>query len=112
MPSTKEFGCIDVFETKVSCSKKRWKHICKHAEMVCLQGLVKSIIGKPDFVCKSHSYANRYTFYRKCWPAKLGRDERYIRVVIEYNMNAKRELRGCVISSFACDGMQLGEVTI
>jgi len=112
MASPKEFDCIDVFKTKVSCSKKRWEHVCKHAEMVCHQNLVKSIIIKPDFVCKSRSSLDRYTFYRKCWLAKLGRYERYIRVVIQYSMNEKREFRGGVINSFACDGMKLGEVII
>ena len=112
MPRPKEFDCIDIFKVRVSCSRERWQHICDHAEMVGLQTLVKSIIIKPAFVCRSRSYANRFTFYRKCYLAKLGRDERYIRVVIEYNMNAKREFRGGVINSFACGGMQLGEVII
>lgn len=113
MPSQKEFECTNIFGNRVSCPKKRWRHTCDHhAEMVGLQELVKSIITKPDFVCRSRAYANRRTFYRKCLLSQLGRDERYIRVVIEYHKDEKQKFYGVVISAMACDGIQLGEVLI
>ena len=112
MGSPKEFECIDVFEQRVNCSRKRWKHICFHAEMVGLQKLVKSIIIKPDFVNRTRFYANRFTFYRRCSLAQLSRNERYIRIVIEYNMSEVKELCGGVISAMACDTPQIGEVLI
>ena len=112
MSIRKEFECVDIFGHKVSCSKKRWKHICEHAEMVGLQKLVKSIITKPDFICRSRSYANRHTFYKKCWLSQLGRDVRHIRIVIEYQIDSKQNVYGSVMSAMACGGMQYGEVVI
>lgn len=112
MASRKEFECTDIFKKRVSCSRKRWKHVCIHAEMVNLQNLVKSIIIKPDFVNKTRFYANRFTFYRKCFLAQLSENEKYIRIVIEYNMNEVGELCGGVISAMACVTPQIGEVLI
>jgi len=113
MAKPKKFECIDVFGYNIGCTKSRWKHICeRHAETVFLENLVISIIGKPDFVNRSRSYANRFTFYRKAFIIKLGRAEIYIRVVIEYNMDENQKWRGCVISAMPCDGSQLGEVTV
>ncbi|MBA7715443.1 hypothetical protein ES703_124489 [subsurface metagenome] len=112
MTNPREFECIDVFGVKVSCSKKRWGHIIKHAEMANLQNLVKSIIIKPDFVNRSRLYANAFTFYRKCLLTQLGRDERYIRVALQYNVDEEQKFCGGVMSAMACDGSQLGEVLI
>ena len=108
----KEFECIDVFGNKVSCSRKRWKHVSEHAEMAGLQKLVKSIIIKPDFINRSRSYVNRLVFYRKCFLRQLGEGERYIRIVIEYSLDKEKKLCGGVMSSMACDSPQLGEVLI
>jgi hypothetical protein len=113
MASPKEFECTNVFGNRVGCSKKRWKHIYDHhPELESLQELVKSIIIKPDFVCRSRAYANRRTFYRKCLLSQLGRDERYIRVVIEYQRIDEEKFYGNVITAMVCDGTQLGEVVI
>lgn len=112
MAVPKEFDCVDVFGNGVSCSRRRWKHICVHAEMVGLQEIVKSIIIKPDFITKSRSYANRNVYYKKCYLAQLGKDERYIRIVIEYNIDEKRKLRGRIITAMACNGSKLGEVLV
>jgi len=112
MGRRKEFECVDAFKKKVSCSRKRRVHICVHAEMVGLQNLVKSIIIKPDFVNRTRFYANRFAFYGKCRLAQLGRHERYLRIVIEYNLNEAEELCGGVITAMACVAPQLGEVLI
>lgn len=107
-----EFECNDVFGYKVICTKQRWKHICKHVEIANLQNPIISIIAKPDFVNRSRSYANRFTFYKWVYISNLGKAETYIRVVIEYNIDESYTWYGRVISAMACDGPQLGEVTI
>lgn len=112
MSIRKEFECVDIFGNEIGCSRKRWKHVCTHAEMVGLQELVKSIIGRPDFICRSRAYANRHTFYKKCWLSQLGRDIKHIRVVVEYQIDKKQKVRGSIMSAMACNGIQLGEVVI
>jgi len=110
MLGSKEFVCVDVFGNRVSCSKKRWEHIICHKEMEGLQNQTQSIIIKPDSVYQSRSYANRLTFYRACVLSQLGRDERYIRVVVDYNIDKESNLQGGVISAMAYNGPQFGEV--
>jgi hypothetical protein len=109
----KEFECSDVLGNKITCSKKRWRHIIEqHPEMRNLQKLVKSIINKPEFVNRSRLYSNSYVYYRQCLLSQLGKSERYIRVVIQYNLDEEELVRGGVMTALACNGPQLGEVEI
>jgi hypothetical protein len=109
MPSRREFECTDIFGYKVSCSKKRWEHICAHPEMDGLQTTIKSIITRPDFINRSRLFANSLTFYKRC---QLGSIDGYIRVVIQYGLDEKKRIYGGVMTAMACNGPQLGEVLL
>lgn len=106
-----EFGCYDVNSVLVTCSKSQWDYLVKHQEMIERQGVVKSIIESPDFICISARHTKRRTIYKMVvLPPPYGNT--YVRVVVEYKRRLISKMRGYVINAFACNGMQEGEVKV
>ena len=112
MPSLMEFTCTDKFGYHIHCTKKRWEHICEHAEMKYMQKLAINSIEDPDFVNRSRSYANRYPFYKLIGFYEFSALHQYLKIVVEYYMLKGHGWRGKVITAFGCDGPPLGEVTV
>ena len=71
-----------------------------------------SIINKPESIYRSNIHANRFSYYRRCFLSQLGRDEIYMRIVIEYYSDEKQNLCGRVITAMSCYGPKLGEALV
>ena len=100
MPGGIEFICHDVFHKIITCSSEQWLYISKHGEMINKQGLIRSIIQKPDSVWKCIDRRKTKNMYKR---AVLERPvgDTTVRVVVEYGRDRLLRERGEVVTAYS-----------
>ena len=99
--------CIDLNGVQVRLTENRWHgHTLKrHHYLEGQEQHIKRTVEAPEIVDQDQEYPRRKCFYRK---VRLpdGSDDEYLKVVVEYEVNAHEEHEGSVITAFAVRSAQ------
>ena len=108
-----KFQCRDKDNVAIICTEDNWEShiVSEHPEMKGCEVHTKIAIEKPYRIYQDPRHPNRKIIYK---PFILPKpfNTQYLRVAIEYRKRRFGDLRGYVVTAFACSGIRKGDILI
>jgi hypothetical protein len=108
-----DFDCKDKDGIRIVCTEDNWVNhiVAEHPELNGCEVLVKKTIGQPHRVYQDSRHPNRKILYK---PFILPKpfNTQWLRVAIEYRKPMLGDIRGYVVTAFACTGVRQGDIII
>lgn len=108
-----QLECQDRDGIRVICTESNWENhvVSEHPELRGCELHVKTTIETPHRIYQDSRHPNRRNLYKPFILPKPFHTQ-WLRVVIEYKKPLFGDIRGEVVTAFACTGVRQGDILI
>jgi hypothetical protein len=105
--------CKDRDGVEVTCTDDNWNNhiVSEHPEVRGCEAHVKVAVENPYRIYQDSQHPKRKNLYKPFILPKPFHTQ-YLRVTIEYRKPRFRDLRGHIVTAFACSGIKRGDILI